>query len=238
LIGRLGRPGVGIHRSRETAIMPANRSTPPRRGDSPRTYNFRFRGKAYQLTFEQAFGFGHTLLEGGHAQDAAKLFTALAKVPNRGPRAKIMLAQCQAALDNYAACHEILAAALQGEDQPVAEDLQAAFVYHKLGMEGDAVREVAKVVNKYKNLPTACLVLGDLFAAAGRTDKAVRCWKLAIRRDRRGGGVALTARQQLDRLDKADAERIAKRIKPARPAAKGPKRTGAVPGTARRKGPA
>jgi len=114
-----------------------------------------------------------------------------------------MLANCQVGMQNHAACHELLKGAFEGENSPLVEDLQAAFVYHKLGMESDAVREMLKVVERYEGLPTACLLLGDLFAAKGKKKKAAHCWELAVKRDRPDGAVALAARKQLDTLVKA-----------------------------------
>lgn len=51
-----------------------------------------------------------------------------------------MLAQCEAGLRHFDACSEILTAAFEGEDKPIAEELHTAFVFHKLGLRDDAIR--------------------------------------------------------------------------------------------------
>ncbi|MGD9647982.1 MAG: tetratricopeptide repeat protein [Pirellulales bacterium] len=183
---------TGSHKTR------AAKST---RSGAEQLYKFKLGRKSFALTFEQAFTYGHTLLEGGHARQAAGLFQLLAKVGNRGPRAAIMLARCQADLNDFAACHELLEQAFAGEQEAVAKEFQTAFVYYKLGMKDDAAREMSRIVKEYANLPTACLVLGDWFAAAGNVDKARKCWKLAVARDRRGGSVGRTARKQLAAME-------------------------------------
>ncbi|MGD9724018.1 MAG: tetratricopeptide repeat protein [Pirellulales bacterium] len=170
-------------------------------------YAFQLHGKQHQLTFQEAFSYGHTLMAGGHFATAAKIFSRLAKVTGRGPRAKVMLSACAAGLDKYAVCEEILKVAFDGEDRLVIETLQAAFVYHKLGMQADAVREMTKVVEQFENLPTACLLLGDMFAEQGAAHKAAHCWRLAIKRDRPGGAVALSARKQLTSLQPSQRKR-------------------------------
>lgn len=191
---------TGTSADRRIHAMPRKQSQPTPDADKAKRYQFHFDDKQYRLTYEQAFSFGHTLMQGGHFETAAQIFAKLAKVPDRGPRAKIMLSRCAVGMDKYAVCQEILKIAFKGEDHAVIEMLQAAFVYHKLGMQTDAIREMTKVIQKYKNVPTACLLLGDMFAAEGMPRKATYCWNLAIERDRPGGGVALSARKQLDAL--------------------------------------
>ena len=170
-------------------------------------YSFLLQGKEYSLTFQEAFSYGHTLMAGGHFETAATIFTRLAKVPRRGPRAKVMLSACAAGLDKYSVCQEILKIAFDGEDHAVIELLQAAFVYHKLGMQSDAIREMTKVVQQFENVPSACLLLGDMFAEQGAGKKAAYCWKMAIKRDRKGGAVGLTAHKQLESMQKARPSR-------------------------------
>jgi thioredoxin-like negative regulator of GroEL len=142
-------------------------------------------------------------MNGGHFNSAAQILEMLTKVKGRGPRARLMLAQCKASQENERACKEILDQVFEGEDDPVVEELQAAFVYRRVGMKAEAIREMAKVVKRHPDLPTACLFLGDLFLAAGRPDKADVCWSIAIKRDRRGGAVATAARKQRLRLKKS-----------------------------------
>lgn len=168
----------------------------------PKSFSIPIGGQRHELTYEQAFAFGHSLIQGGHVAEADKIFRELAKVVDRGPRARIMLARCRAELEDFETCEKILQFLFKGEDEPVAEELQAAFVFHKIGMRSDAIRAMAKVVEGFQNLPTACLLLGDLFASAGKVEKATYCWNLAIQRDRKGGAVSLTASRQLAGLKK------------------------------------
>jgi tetratricopeptide (TPR) repeat protein len=168
--------------------------------------------KQKELSYEQAFSLGYSLLKAGRYEQAQGIFTVLTHVRGHGPRAKIMLARCKAEFDGFKACAEILHAAFEGEDGPVAEEFQAAFVFHAMGLREDAIREIVKVVNEHPDLPTACLFLGDLFREAGKLDKAAQCWKLAIKRDRRGGGVAVAARKALKQLAKRLKEAEKKKV--------------------------
>ena len=161
---------------------------------------FKNAGQKHRRSYEKSFSYGHMLLKGGNYGSAAAVFRKLAEVNGRGPRAKLMLAQCEAGQHNYDACKEILKAIF--DDEPTIEELQTAFVYHRLGMQNDAIREMAKVVRRHINLPTACLTLGDMLYAGGYIKEADELWKLAIKRDRRSGGVAKAARKQRERLRK------------------------------------
>jgi len=98
-----------------------------------------------------------------------------------------MLARCHAGLEHYEACRELLESVFDESGDSPVEDLQAAFVCRKLGMIDAAIRELSAVVRDHDDLPTTCLSLGDMLAAAGRHDKAGACWKLAIKRDTRNG---------------------------------------------------
>jgi hypothetical protein len=76
-----------------------------------------------------------------------------------------------------------------------AEWLHTAFVYLGVGMWTDGAMELSKVVRRCPDLPVVCLILGDVLAILRRRTKAVKCWQLAIARDRGGGPVATTARR-------------------------------------------
>jgi Tfp pilus assembly protein PilF len=164
------------------------------------TFTVRMGRKKRRIAYEEAFSFGHSLMETGHYEHALEMFSALARTPNRGPRARVMEARCRAELEEFEACSEILENVFAGEEKPVAEEFQSAFVYHKLGMTREAMLELRKVVKEHKDLPTACLFLADLFQEAGSLQKAAYCWKLAVQRDRRGGAVAKAAQKQLRQL--------------------------------------
>jgi tetratricopeptide (TPR) repeat protein len=117
-------------------------------------------------------------------------------------RVRVMLARCQAGLEDYEACKDLLENAFDAGDSSPVEELQAAFVYRGLGMMDAAIRELIGLVKEHPDLPTACLSLGDMFAAAGKPDKASACWELAIKRDSRNGLVAKAAYKQLRKLKK------------------------------------
>jgi thioredoxin-like negative regulator of GroEL len=155
-----------------------------------------------ELTFDQVFSLGHSFFHAGDYQPAHDLFAVLSRIRGRGPRAKIMLARCKAELDSFEKCEEILHTIFRGEQEPIAEEFQAAFVFHTMGLREEAIRELVKLVKEYPDLPSACLFLGDLFQHAGKPDKAAYCWKLAVRRDCSGGAIATTAKKQLARLAK------------------------------------
>ena len=123
------------------------------------------------------------------------------------------MARSEAGRDHYEACHDLLQTVFEGEEDPIAEDLHNAFVFYKLGMQSEAIHELAEIVRAHPNLPTACLILGDAFAAAGKSDKAVSCWQLAIQRDEQGGSVATAAKGQLLRLKKKTKQRGKKKGK-------------------------
>ena len=165
------------------------------------------------ISYEQLFSIGHSLFTDGKPRAAEDAFQALVDVRGRGVRAKIMLARCKAELEKYEECENIVHSLFNDGNEPAAEKLQTAFVYHSIGMIDEAIQELIKVVNKYKDLPTACLYLGDLYNEAGDLAMAVRCWKMAIGRDRDGGSVAMTARKQIARINE-HAKRKPGRRKP------------------------
>lgn len=158
--------------------------------------------KKSALTYQDVFSLGHSFFIAGKYQLARDVFAQLAKVRGRGPRAKIMLARCKAELESFEACSEVLQSIFDGEEGAIAEDLQGAFVFHTLGLNTEAIRETVKVVKQYPDFPTAFLYLGDLYLEKGNRDKAEYCWKLAVKRDRKGGAVAASARRQIAKLKK------------------------------------
>ena len=158
--------------------------------------------KHRELTFEETFKYGHALLRSKEYAAAARIFRTLLEARGVDRSVMIMLALCEAELDHFEMCQHILQQAFEGEDKPLAEKLHAAFVYYKLGMSAEVVQELATIVADRTVLPAVCLILGDLFRTMRQLDKAGSCWKTAIKRDERGGAVALTAREELARLKK------------------------------------
>jgi hypothetical protein len=156
-------------------------------------------GQTHRLSYEKAFALGCSLLEKGHITDAAALFERLEEFTDRGPRAFIMQAFCEAAGLNFENCSRPLVEAFQGEKQDIAGALHNAFVSYHVGIREDALNAMVELVNKHRELPTLCLLLGDMLETAGRASMARKCWSLAIHRDRPGGAVAAVAMQHLRR---------------------------------------
>ena len=165
-------------------------------------YKFDVSGKSLTLDFPHAFALGDMLLQAGQLEAARSVFEALSAVNDRGPRARIMLARCQAGLSNFTGCSATLQAAFEGEKEPIAENLHSAFVFIALGLRDDAIQGLGTLAMRFENYPTICLLLGDLFAKQGDRKKARDCWNLAIRRDQLRGGVALSASRRLKASDK------------------------------------
>jgi tetratricopeptide (TPR) repeat protein len=154
-------------------------------------------GKRCRRTYEQAFALGCALLEKGHIDDAAKLFERLEEFPDRGPRAFIMQAFCEAAAMRFEESSKQLTDVFSGEHQEIAKVLQNAFVSFHVGIRQDALETMTELVNTHRDLPTLCLLLGNMLRAADRLALARKCWSLAIHRDRPGGAVAAAAMRRL-----------------------------------------
>ena len=154
-------------------------------------------GKKHRVAYEQAFMLGCTLVEKGQVADAAKVFERLEEFPDRGPRAFIMQAFCEAAALHFQECTKPLAQVFDGEQQDVASALHAAFVSYHAGIRQDALNTMVELVNKHHDLPTLCLLLGNMLAAAKNTPMAKKCWSLAVERDRPEGAVAQVATHYL-----------------------------------------
>ena len=66
------------------------------------TFSFTIGGKSLALDYPRAFALGDQLLQSGHVKTARAIFESIGKTPHRGPRAQIMLALCQARLNEFA----------------------------------------------------------------------------------------------------------------------------------------
>jgi tetratricopeptide (TPR) repeat protein len=153
-------------------------------------------GKNYNLDFRQAFRFGYTLLRTRKFKDAAQIFEAMAHAAAPGRLATIMLAYCRAGLKDYAASNALLCQLFAEESERVkADQLHAAFVYMSVGMWTDAIEELTALARQYPELPSVCLLLGDLFALQHKRTKAVLCWRMAAKRDHDGGAITAVVRQ-------------------------------------------
>ena len=157
--------------------------------------------ETYTWTYQQAFVRAHLMVKDGEYAAAAEILKTLVDVPDRGPRAHILLAICKAGQSDYKGSRAILDAAFHtDETAALAAELQDVIVNSRIGFKEDALKELVQLVNGHKEFPTLCLWLGDLLEANHRLDKARECFKLAIKRDRPGGAVALAAQLQLRKL--------------------------------------
>ena len=176
-------------------------------GPSPAHIDVRVGKKVHRIAYEQAFALACSLLEKEQFDDAAKLFERLKEFSDRGPRAQIMQAYCLAAALHFDDCSKPLAEGFNGDKQQIAAELHNAFVSYHVGIRQDALKTMIELVNKYHDLPTLCLLLGDMFETAGQSDMARQCWSLAVRRDRPGGAVAVVATNHLKRLAERSNDR-------------------------------
>ena len=156
--------------------------------------------KTHHISLKRAYALAHSLLKSKEYEAATKILDAIALSDDYVARTAIMRARCKVGMKDYEAC-KILLQELIPEDKSSAVDrLQAAFVYDAVGMRLDAARELLGVVNERTDLPSLCLLMGDLFASLGKTHKAILCWQLAMKRDTNGGLVANAAKEELAKL--------------------------------------
>jgi hypothetical protein len=158
---------------------------------------FRLGDRDYRLVYEQAFVFAYNLFEQGHLEAAAQLFERLESIEHRGPRAFIMQAFCEAAALHFDECSKPLVKVFDGDNKSLAADLHNAFISYHVGIREEALNSMVDLVNQHRELPTLCLLLGDMLRAAGELQMAKRCWRRAIQRDAPDGPVAAVAARHL-----------------------------------------
>ena len=162
-----------------------------------RTLELRSGKRTCRVTVNEALVLAHSLLQAKRYETATRICEKVASVDAHNPQAAILLACCEAGVKDYSACQRTLQAVFFGDKKTLAKHLQAAFVYHNLGMNRDATCELIGLTNEHPDLPMAWLLLGDLFQDMGKPGKASLCWRLAIDRDQRQGVAALAAQQEL-----------------------------------------
>ena len=179
--------------------MSAASHNQPSPAATPSTYRLTVRagGKTYALDFQNAFFFGYSLLRRRKFKKAFQVFRSLARVGSDVPALAVLLSYCRAGLRDYGGSSAVLCRVFPDGEREKAESLHTAFVYLGVGMWTDGAMELGKVARQCPDLPVACLLLGDVLAILRRRTKAVKCWQLAIARDRSGGPVATTARRLL-----------------------------------------
>lgn len=150
-------------------------------------------GKKHRLAYEQAFALASQILQKGDAANAARLFERLEEFSDRGPRAFIMQAFCEAAAMHFDRVSKPLTDAFASENKTIATALHNAFISYHVGIRQDGIDAMVELVNEHRDLPTLCLLLGDMLHSAGETPMARKCWTLAVQRDRPGGAVASVA---------------------------------------------
>jgi tetratricopeptide (TPR) repeat protein len=179
--------------------MDSNDSKQASREPAPAEVEVVIDGERKRLTYEQAFRLGCVLLGAGKRLDAAKLFKCMEAFTDRGPRAFIMEAFCEAAAMQFDNCGESLAEAFE-DDKAIATRLQNAFISYHVGIREEGIQALVELINEYDDLPTICFLLGEMLSKADRPDMAKKCWKLAIERDRKGGAVAAVAARRIKSL--------------------------------------
>ncbi len=170
-------------------------------------------GQLVQLSYQKLFAIGHKLWVSDEFEAASKVFEKLCEVSDRGPRAHILLAHCQAMCGDYAKCCRTLSLGLPATHFGRAgSDLHVAFVMWKCGLFQDVKAGLKTVIADHPELPTPCLLLADLLTHFGSKEEPVRLLKAAIQRDRPDGAIALIAQEELpsalERLQSTGNRRI------------------------------
>jgi predicted negative regulator of RcsB-dependent stress response len=165
--------------------------------------------KIHHINLKRAYALAHSLLKSKEYEAAIKILEAISFSDHYASRTAIMRARCKVGMKEYQACKTLLQELIPEDKSSVVDRLQAAFVFDAVGMRWDAAQELVDVVNERKDLPSLCLLMGDLFASLGKTRKAVACWQLAMKRDTNGGLVANAAKEELVKFVQALKKRPA-----------------------------
>ncbi len=173
-------------------------SNPQNISPKPVVYRVTRNGRELTMSYQQMFDAGYRLLLRGNYPESQRVFELLAQVPDRGPRAHILLAFCQAQLRDYTACSQTLNQAFEGDRSNLESKLHGAFVFWACGLFVDARVEMEAVIGEAHFLPTLSLLLGDLLARSGNRIQPPRLWRLAVQNDRPDGAVGLIARRELN----------------------------------------
>jgi hypothetical protein len=163
----------------------------------PMSYRVTRNGEQQTLSYQQMFHAGYHLLLGRNYAEASRVFDLLSKVTDRGPRAGLMLAFCQAQQHDYIACSRTLNSAFEGDDSEIESKLHGVFVYWACGLLLDARHEWENLIEEYPDLPSLSLLLADLLAQSGNQKQPPRLWRLAIRNDRPDGAIGQIAAREL-----------------------------------------
>jgi hypothetical protein len=165
----------------------------------------RLNGGTVRMSFAKLFAAGHHVWLNSEFRTARKIFELLSTVAGRGPRAQIFLAHCLAMEGDYGGCSTVLHRALPREEfGDAASQLHDTFVLWKAGLFVDVKDGLKTLAIEFPNIPTFSLMLGDLLRRNGCDSVARKYFLRAIRNDRPGGGVGLSARALLQSDRRSD----------------------------------
>jgi hypothetical protein len=188
------QPGAGNMGEMKQAQKPESK---PSERSLGRLIKFRVGKEVRELTYQQAFVFGHELMVQKKYDLADAIFGKLCAIPEHGPRAHLLSAICKVGKSDSQAARAILDTAFSSERGLLAAEIHDIIVNSRMGFKEDARHDLAMLASAHEELPTLCLWLGDLFAVDNELQQARKYWEMAMRRDHRGGAAALAAMRQL-----------------------------------------
>jgi predicted Zn-dependent protease len=156
--------------------------------------------RSIDLSLSKAYALAHSMLKSKEYKAAAKILEAVLFDENNNAITAVMLACCKAGMRNFAECNALLHKVFSRENESTVDRLQAAIVYSTLGISIDAPQELDQIVEKHQDLPSLCLLIGDLLASEGHHRKAAFYWQMAVERDKNDGPVAAIAKVELSKL--------------------------------------
>ncbi len=165
-----------------------------------RTMEFLIDKKRYRLTYEQAFALGHQLWRRNKPRESARVLQKLCQWQPDCQGARLLFARGLARLGRYDSCNELLQAAFADIEGSLAAQVQDALVMWTLGERKEAIRDLTTIARDHDDLPSICLILGDLWEQSGDHERACALWALAARRADRRGPIAYSARCQIATL--------------------------------------
>ena len=184
--------------------------------ESP-TLTVHHNGRVEQMTYQEVFAEGHRLWLTHNYPQARTVFSHLAGITNRGPKAHILWAHCCAMMEDYSECSRVLAEGLPSSQYGnAAIDLHDTFVMWKCGMWLDVKKGLEKIVAEHQELPTPCLILGEFLMQVGNTIRPPELLEQARDRDTPNGAVAMIACEKLVEAKKLAGRKLATAKPPTR----------------------
>ncbi|MFO0977984.1 MAG: hypothetical protein U0996_16380 [Planctomycetaceae bacterium] len=157
-------------------------------------YTVRRGDRCEQWTYETLFDYGHRLLMKGKYDSGAAVFAELASAKDYEPKASVFLAWCHAMRDDYAGSSATLSRALPRDMYgDVASRLHDLFVLWRVGLFLDVKKELTQLAAGHPELPSLCLLLGDLLKTCGADRLSRRFYRKAIELDRPDGAISRSA---------------------------------------------